>query len=286
MRPITVTVGPLASASTNNICTTQTPSAGNTFVMAGTLVTKTFQGTGSIASNTLTISAVTSGVLNIGDRLNGAGVAQNTVVMGILGTTTNGTGTYVVSVSQTVSSTTIYANVVATLDTPRRILMTPTGNESSNTLTITGTGPNGEPITEVLTGGNATATYTNIDFSTVTQIVAKNNAAAAIIVGTNGVASSRWINFDPYALASVGVQITVSGTVNYTLQQAIQGSTAASTLLPYQVTFVNCSDLTVVGATATQQTSYLAAPTYAKVTLNSGSGSITATFTQYGVAPF
>jgi hypothetical protein len=254
--------------------------------MAGTLVTKTFQGTGSIASNTLTISAVTSGVLNIGDRLNGAGVMANTVVRGVLGTTTNGTGTYVVSVSQTVSSTTLYANVVATLDTPRRILMTPTGNESSNTLTITGTGPNSEPITEVLTGGNATATYTNIDFSTVTQIVAKSNAAAAIIVGTNGVASSRWVNFDPYALASVGVQITVSGTVNYTLQQAIQTSTATSTLLPYQVIFVNCSDLTVVGATATQQTSYLAAPTYAKVTLNSGTGSITATFTQYGVAPF
>src|ERR1700738_3979004 len=108
MRPTTVTVGPLASAATNNICTTQTPAAGTTFALNGTLATNSFQGTGSIAGNVLTISAVTSGIIAGGTRVSGVGVQANTVVMGPLGTTTNGAGTYVVHVSQTVSSNTIY----------------------------------------------------------------------------------------------------------------------------------------------------------------------------------
>ena len=36
MRPVTVTVGPLATASANNICTSQTPTT--SFTLNGTLV--------------------------------------------------------------------------------------------------------------------------------------------------------------------------------------------------------------------------------------------------------
>lgn len=65
-----------------------------------------FSGTGSISGTTLTITAVTAGVLAVGDIVNGAGVTANTKITA-LGTGTGGTGTYTVDTSQTVGPITI-----------------------------------------------------------------------------------------------------------------------------------------------------------------------------------
>jgi hypothetical protein len=65
--------------------------------------------TGAISGTTLTVSAVTSGTLSIGVVLSGTGVTVGTTITA-LGTGTGGVGTYTVSASQTVSSTTITAS--------------------------------------------------------------------------------------------------------------------------------------------------------------------------------
>ena len=57
---------------------------------------------------TLTVTAVGSGTLGIGDVLSGTGVTAGTVITA-LGTGTGGTGTYIVSPTQSPSSTTITA---------------------------------------------------------------------------------------------------------------------------------------------------------------------------------
>lgn len=62
--------------------------------------------TGSISSTTLTVTAITSGVLAIGQILSATGVTAGTYITA-LGTGTGGVGTYTVSASQTVSSRTI-----------------------------------------------------------------------------------------------------------------------------------------------------------------------------------
>jgi len=64
--------------------------------------------TGAIAATTLTVSAVTSGALAVGQTISGAGVTGGTTITA-LGTGTGGAGTYTVSVSQTVASTTVTA---------------------------------------------------------------------------------------------------------------------------------------------------------------------------------
>jgi hypothetical protein len=64
--------------------------------------------TGSISGTTLTVSAVTSGTLKIGQTIEGTGVTDGTIIKAF-GTGSGGAGTYTVSASQTVSSTTIYA---------------------------------------------------------------------------------------------------------------------------------------------------------------------------------
>ena len=64
--------------------------------------------TGAISSTTLTVTAVTGGVIGVGQEISGTGVTAGTTITA-LGTGTGGTGTYTVSASQTVSSTTITA---------------------------------------------------------------------------------------------------------------------------------------------------------------------------------
>lgn len=59
--------------------------------------------TGYISGTTLTISTVTTGQLAVGQLVQGAGIAANTFITA-LGSGTGGTGTYTVSVSQTVFS--------------------------------------------------------------------------------------------------------------------------------------------------------------------------------------
>ena len=63
--------------------------------------------TGAITGTTLTVSAVTSGTLYVGQTIQGTGVTALTIITA-LGTGTGGAGTYTVSTSQTVSSTTLY----------------------------------------------------------------------------------------------------------------------------------------------------------------------------------
>jgi hypothetical protein len=215
MRPITVSVGPLATASTNAIALSQTP-------------------TGALT-------------------LNGALVSGG----------------------------------VATLDTPRRVAIACTANESAKTFTISGTDSANSPIIELLIGGNAATVYTNMDFKTVTSITINAAAAGALTVGTNGIASSTWVRLDDYALPQVAVQCTPTGTVSYTVQQTLQDpNSATNPVAPYLVTWLNTADNSAVNATSALQTSYQYAPAFVKVTLNSGTGSVSTTITQLGVVPY
>lgn len=66
--------------------------------------------TAAISGTTMTVTVVGSGVLAVGQTINGSGVTGGTTITA-LGTGTGGTGTYTVSASQTVVSTTITAQL-------------------------------------------------------------------------------------------------------------------------------------------------------------------------------
>ena len=210
MRPITVTVGPLASAVVNNIAASQSPGAAGTLTLSGTLVT----------------------------------------------------------------------GGVATLDTPRRILIT---TASTISFTITGTDWSGSPISETVTNAGASVASV-LSYATVTKIT---NAAAgtAITVGTNTVADSPWVFFDAYAFGPAAIQCTVSGTANYTLWMT--GDDPNSPTNPVNPNAMAWSTaLSPMVATAATAQAVVGAPfSWAKVTLNSGTGSVTSTFIQFSNAP-
>ncbi|ENN86073.1 hypothetical protein RHSP_32046 [Rhizobium freirei PRF 81] len=66
--------------------------------------------TGSIAGTTLTVSAITSGAINIGDAVLGEGVTPGQTIKAF-GTGTGGTGTYTIAASQTLASAKLYTGV-------------------------------------------------------------------------------------------------------------------------------------------------------------------------------
>ncbi len=176
-------------------------------------------------------------------------------------------------------------NGIAILDTARRVLITTA--DTTHTFTVTGTGPTGSLLTEVV-GPITGSAYTAQDFKTVTSVVINAGATAAVTVGTNGIASSPWVRFDEYAAGSATVGTDISGTVNYTVQQSMDDpNSPTNPVLPANMTWLNCLDATLVGAsTAIFSVAYPLVPIFARVVLNSGAGSVTATFMQTGAAPY
>lgn len=86
-----------------------------------TRVSRTASFTGSIATTTLTVSAVSAGTIYPSMQISGTGVTAGTRIVAQLTGTTGGAGTYTVSASQTVSSTTM------TGDLPSKIQVSQAG---------------------------------------------------------------------------------------------------------------------------------------------------------------
>ena len=182
----------------------------------------------------------------------------------------------------------LVSNGVATLDTPRRILVTNVGNDSAVVFTVYGTTYGGASVSEALQGTSGSTVASTIDFATVTRVATSAaTSVSGVTVGTNGVAGSRWIRFDSWASPNVVFQVDVSGTANYTIQTTMDDpNDPVSPTAIGSVTWFSSTDANVVGASASKQSSFTNAFTYTRILLNSGSGTVTGTFAQFGVAPY
>ena len=215
MQALTVTVGPLASASANNIALSQT--------------------TAGAANLTLNGSLVTSGV--------------------------------------------------ATLDEPRQVLITNVGNDSAITFTVYGTWIGGQTISETVQGTSGSSVATALDFATVTRVaVSGATSVSGVTVGTNGVAGSRWIRLDSWADSNTSIQCNVSGTANYTVQVTMDDPNSPTNPVAVgSVTWINTNDTDAVSAISDIFTNFQFTPTFARILLNSGTGTVAATFAQFNV---
>lgn len=98
----------------------------------------------------------------------------------------------------------------------RRVLVTTVSDESGKTLTIYGTGPLGNSISESMTGPNATTGYTVQDFVTVTRVAVSAAFTGAVTVGTNGIGGTAWVPLDVNRIGawwSLGVILGVTANV-------------------------------------------------------------------------
>ena len=125
--------------------------------------------------------------------------------------------------------------------------------------------------------------YTVYDYKTITRIAVSAATTAAITVGTNQIASSMPIMLDNWAPAPTSIQVTVAGTVNYTVQQTLDDLNRITGGY-VNATWVNHPDSALVAVAATAQGNYAYVPQFIRVTLNTetaGAGnSITMTVIQ------
>lgn len=173
---------------------------------------------------------------------------------------------------------------VATLDTPRRILLTTNGNETAKTFTVVGTNWAGNSITEVITGVTSSTATSVLDYKTVISIYVSAATAAAVTFGTTTTAASPWVRFNSWGIPQASIQVVVTGTINYTLQFTLDDPNSADNpVAPAAMTWTSSGDASLVGATGTVETYIPVVPVWARILLNSGTGSARATFVQLGV---
>jgi hypothetical protein len=155
------------------------------------------------------------------------------------------------------------------LDHPRHVIITSAGNDTGITFTVVGTDWNGQVQSVTVAGANGGAVDTGLDFAIVYVVYTSGATAGTVTVGTNTIAGSRPIFLDPYGFAPTGIQVNVSGTVNYTIQSSLDNPAVVGL---DNVNWVNTSDPAAVGATTTIQSSYAYAPFVVRLLLNSGNG--------------
>jgi hypothetical protein len=180
-----------------------------------------------------------------------------------------------------------FSSATFTGSTARQVTIVAAGNESAKTFVVTGTGVNGEVLSETVTGPNATTATTTNYFKTVTSVTISADAAGALTVGMTNTASSPWVRFDDFAPSNISIQCSVTGSATYTLQSTLNDpDDPISPVARESVVWVNTSDTNVVAATSTQQSNFLFAPKFARVILTTTStGSVSSVFLQSSVVP-
>lgn len=308
--------GASATFVANSICASQTPGGAVALTLNGTYAsTNPVAGAGGTAAagaaNVVFPTPVRIYITGGSDES-----AKTFVVVGTLqGVGTFGPGVVVTETitgpnASTVASTKLYSTIIsitasgattgaitvghsgtATMDKARRVDITSGGNDTGITFTLVGTDINGDPITEALTGASGGAATSVLSYLTVTQISTSGAVATTVKVGSSAVADSAWVYFDRLAAtAPIAIQVEGSGTVNWTIRQSVSDPSIISNQLPTPtyiwspsgIVWVNHPDSSLVASTTTTgvQGNYAYAPVLAKIVLNSGTGSVRATFVQ------
>jgi hypothetical protein len=173
---------------------------------------------------------------------------------------------------------------VATIAVPARITIASVSNDSGKTFIVVGTDHSGNSITETITGPNATSVTSVLTYRTVNSVTISAAAAGAITVGNSQSGSSPSIALDPWAFPQVAIQCSVTGTVNYTVQQTLDNpNDPVNPIARTSMQWVDHPDTNLVAATATKQGNYGYAPLFMRVVINSGSGSVRMTVIQANV---
>ncbi len=101
-----------------------------------------------------------------------------------------------------------------------QVIFTFAADETGNSFIITGTGTNGQVISETITGGNMTSPTTTKHYLTITSISGPITTGA-LTVGTTAVGISQVYVVDKFINpAVISVSAAVTGTINFSIQVA------------------------------------------------------------------
>ena len=172
---------------------------------------------------------------------------------------------------------------VATQAVPQYLLLTTAADETGKTFTIYYTDRYGTAQTYATAGVNNTTKVLPINAKTVTRIAVSAATAGAIKVGNTDVGTTKWLPVNWHAgTFQLGFGCVLTGTANYTVEFCYDGVFAVGFNEADATAF---ADATIAGETSSQSGSFVGGPvTAARLKINSGTGSVTMTMTQAGVA--
>jgi len=168
--------------------------------------------TGAISGTTLTVSAVGSGVLSIGQTISGSGVTAGTKITA-LGTGIGGAGTYTVDTSQTASSTTITATSASAEAGSN------TGNGAMGAITVSNTAKPGDYSLKII---KAAANAGDFQVKDPDGLVVGNGTVASAFSG-GGLAFTLADGETDFVLGD-SFTITVAGGSGYYAQHNTSGT--------------------------------------------------------------
>jgi len=158
------------------------------------------------------------------------------------------------------------------------VTVTSTGNDSTRTYTITGTNAAGVAMSETITGPNATTVSTTRYFKTVTDVsVVGGGTVGTVRVGFAASGVTAPLVLDIHGRPDVSLQVVVSGTVTWTIQQTLDS--VWDIALP---TWFSHPDVNMVAQTVNRQGNYAYVPAAVRLQVTSGTGSATITIIQSG----
>lgn len=310
MRSVTMTSGPLVASVANAYAASQTPTAGQIVLNGGNAtfsinnVAAAQDPTGAsnltLASSPVSFLApsyvyITSASNDTAFTFTVTGVDVNGSPLTEVITGANAKARVSVNRFRSVSRVAVSGNAgsvqvgsfsVAGPAVARRVLLTTAADETTKSFVVTGFDRSGYPITETITGVNATTATGVLDFKSITSITISADAAGAITIGTAATAGGPWFRLDDWAPSNVSIQCNVTGTVNFTIQSTLDDPfDPVSPVLPAAMTWIDTSDTSAVAASASLQSNFLFAPKYVRVQINSGTGSVATTVLQSSNGP-
>lgn len=165
---------------------------------------------------------------------------------------------------------------VANLVTAQRVVVTSAGDDSAHTFSIVGTDRYGRAQSETFSGNTASpaVAVSAKDYLTVTSFTPNQNTTSTIIVGTGAYGSTAPYVCDTFINpANYGIGIKVTGTVAYLIEGSYDDLTPSWDLAnnsPVWYTDVDGS------AGATQNQTITGPFTMVRLTITSGTGTVTA----------
>lgn len=173
---------------------------------------------------------------------------------------------------------------VAVLDKPRHVLLTYGNEGSARTMVLTGTNWQGGVISETLAipSGAGGTVASVLDYANVTSALPLGGGwTAAVTLGTNGVAASPWIGLDTWTYGNVRGEVSISGTVNYTIQTTNDDPNSPTNPVTPALMAWDSAFTAVVSQTTEAAFGIAYTPAWIRVLLNSGSGSVTLNVMQH-----
>lgn len=179
-------------------------------IVQGSSYSATASFTASISGTTMTVTAVASGALSVGQVFTGTGVTAGTSITAFVSGTGN-TGTYTVSASQTVASTTMTVTQVVSIDFTvipswaKRVTMMLSGVSTSGTSI---------PLIRVGSGSVVTSGYTS--YSAIaggTNVASGVTSTAGIALATAAAANNFSLAISIFNYSSNTYFATISGSM-------------------------------------------------------------------------